>query len=256
MAEKACCPMALDRGAPTEDARSVLLSFSSEEPVLRGDRYEILLHDPDAVDLAQLKSEAPLLVNHSRRRRVGTVMDAWLENKCGWARVSFFPTQYAEVICQGVKERLFPDISVGYRHDMGAIAAAGEIEGKLAYRVVRWKPTEISLSSAPLDPTVGVDRIRKEDRARSVMPKGETMAVQQRKYVVRPASDFELVEKPTKYSELSAGEFDLLVTLRGHDLNAFRIVRNRIWWDKLLKSLTTEEFDELADRMYARRGKK
>ncbi len=254
MAEKAHCPMALGLDVPTEDERSVLLSFSSEEPILRGDHYEILSHDLGAVDLSQLQSGAPLLVNHSRRRRVGTIIDAWLENKCGWARVRFFRS--AGTICQGVKEGLFPDISVGYKHDTGAIAVAGEIEGEPAYRVVRWKPTEISLSSAPLDPTVGVDRIRKEGCARSVMPKGGIMAAQQRKYTARPASDFELIEKSTKCSELSAGEFDLLVALREHDLNAFRIVRNRIWWDKFLKSLTTEEFDELADRMYARRGKK
>ena len=252
--EKAYFPMALSRGAATGDDRVILLSFSSEEPILRGDHYEILSHDEGAVDFAQFQG-SPVLVDHAGER-VGTVKEAWLQNKYGMARVRFDRSQVGEKTLQAVKDGVLRDVSMGCRYDSGARIFGGEINGTPICWIARWVPHEISLSSAPKDPTVGVGRIPKEARARSVTQKEKTMSVPEKKFRVRPASDFELVEKRGAGLSLSEGEFDLLAVLKTHDPETFKMVREVIWWEKYLGGLTDEEFDSLVNEIKARRGVK
>jgi hypothetical protein len=266
MAEKADFPMALDQEAPTEDERSVLLTFSSEKPVLRGDHYEILSHDLGAVDLSKLQSEAPVLVDHAGDR-VGTVMDAWLGNRCGVARVRLDRSEVGEKMLQAVNDEVLWGVSVGCRYPPEARVFSPDIDGVTAFWVAYWTPHEISLSSKPADPTVGVGRVRNEDRYRWVLPKEEIVAAKERKYVVRPASDFELVEKRGNTDQfpgmkLSQGEFDLLFVLKKHDPEKFRVVYKAMWWERQIKNwfergvLTNGERDKLAAEIKAMQGEK
>jgi hypothetical protein len=253
--EKGYCPTTLDRGAPTEDDRDVLLSFSSEEPILRGDHYEILSHDEGAVDFAQLQRGAPVLVDHAGER-VGTVEEAWLQDKRGMARIRFDWSQGGEKTLQAVNNGVLRGVSMGCRYDSGARIFGGEINGTPICWIARWTPHEISFSSLPLDRTVGVGRIPKEGNAQSVIQKEKTMGVQEKKFRVRPASDFELVEKLGAGLSLSEGEFDLLAVLKKHDPETFKMVREVIWWEKYLEGLSDEEFDKLVPWVKTRRGVK
>jgi hypothetical protein len=105
-----------------------------------------------------------------------------------------------------MSDGIFMSISMGYRYDQCAMVDAEGIDGFPAYKVVRWTPHEISLSSSPLDHTVGVGRVREEAHRPRRRLRGEIMT--QRKFLVRPASDFELTEKREKCLKLSQGEFD------------------------------------------------
>jgi len=56
--------------AETKD-RDLVLTFSSEEPVLTAKGWEVLDHSPGAVDLGRLKKNATLLVNHDPEKQTG-----------------------------------------------------------------------------------------------------------------------------------------------------------------------------------------
>jgi len=80
--------------------RTVLVSFSSEIPVLRdtpmGPAFEVLGHDPGEVDLSRLNSgSAPVLKDHRRDvdSMVGTVVSARIEGRRGRAVVRLADTK-------------------------------------------------------------------------------------------------------------------------------------------------------------------
>jgi hypothetical protein len=238
------------------DDREVLLSFSSEERVPRGRCYEILSHNPDAIDLTTLRGGAPLLLDHEESCKVGIVLDAWLQNRYGVARVHINQDPVGEMVFQGVKKGIFRDVSVGYRVSLRDTMVE-EVDGALVFRAAKWTPFEISLSSGKLSPrdcTVGVGRIPCVDHARGPTKKESAMGVQGKTYRVRPVSDFELIERSRTPTPLSEGEFDLLANLKLHDIKAFRVVYEIIRCEKSMKAagfkeLTPEEFNQLAEEI-------
>ena len=62
-----------ERASVDEDARTVGLAFSSEEPVERWFGNEILDHSPTSVRLGRLQNGGPVLVDHDHRDHVGVV---------------------------------------------------------------------------------------------------------------------------------------------------------------------------------------
>lgn len=63
------------KSAEKNDSREISLSFSSEEPYDRWWGAEVLLHEPDAVDLTRLKEIGVLLWNHNTDVPIGQVKD-------------------------------------------------------------------------------------------------------------------------------------------------------------------------------------
>lgn len=139
-----------------EEARTVELAFSSEEPYERWWGIEILDHKSTAVRLGRLNGGAALLMDHNTRDQVGVVEKAWVKGKRGYAIVRFGKSARAEEIWQDVKDGIRKLVSVGYRtHDL---ILSSSKDGQGTYRATDWEPYEISIVAVPADTTVGVGR--------------------------------------------------------------------------------------------------
>lgn len=138
------------------EARTVDLSFSSEEPYERWWGTEILDHGPSAVRLGRLNGGAALLVNHDTCDQVGVVESASISGRRGRATVRFGRSVRASEVFQDVQDRIRRLVSVGYRIISMVLESSGDA-GEV-YRVTEWEPYEISFVAIPADTTVGVDR--------------------------------------------------------------------------------------------------
>jgi HK97 family phage major capsid protein len=150
--------LTIDRAAVKidQDARTVELSFSSEEPVERWFGTEVLSHDDGAMRMERLNSAAPLLVNHDTDDQVGVIESARLEGGKGKAVVRFSKSARGQEIFQDVVDGIRRLVSVGYRiHETKTEKKSGGVE---VVRVTDWEPLEISLVAVPADATVGVGR--------------------------------------------------------------------------------------------------
>jgi hypothetical protein len=135
---------------------TVKLSFASEEPVIRkidGVLYnEVLLCNPENVNLERLNTGAPLLVEHDMMRQVGVVESASVDmDKVCRATVRFSALGTAPTIFGMIKEGIRTKISVGYNID------DYYLDGNTIV-VKRWSPYEISTVASGADNTVGIGR--------------------------------------------------------------------------------------------------
>ena len=139
-----------------ENDRTVELSFASEIPVTReinGSLFnEILLCNPENVDLNRLNDGAPVLVEHDAMRQVGIVENARVDmDRVCRATVRFSALGSATTIFGMILEGIRPKVSVGYN------IKDYYFEGDNLY-VTRWEPYELSSVSTPADNTVGIGR--------------------------------------------------------------------------------------------------
>jgi len=157
----------LVRMEDSEETRQVELAFSSEEPYERWWGIEILGHEKGEVDLSWLETgNAPLLVDHDRRDQTGVIEKAFIgTDRKGRAVVRFGKSARAEEVFRDVLDDIRTNVSVGY--EINELRLVEEKDDKATYRVVSWKPLEISIVSIPADMTVGVGR-EAEDDAREV----------------------------------------------------------------------------------------
>ncbi|MCK0533409.1 phage major capsid protein [Sphingobium agri] len=139
-----------------EEARTVELSFSSEEPYERWWGTEILDHADVAVRLGRLNNGGALLMDHNGRDQVGVVERAWISGRKGRAVVRFGRSARAQEVFQDVVDGIRKLVSVGYR--IVEMVLAQRDGDNATYRVTDWEPYEISLVSIPADTTVGVGR--------------------------------------------------------------------------------------------------
>lgn len=139
-----------------EEARTVELAFSSEEPVERWFGIEILDHSPESVRLGRLEGGGAVLVDHDMRDHVGVVESVSIDSdRRGRAVVRFGKSARAMEIFQDVVDGIRKHVSVGYRIHKAVLEEAGDVD---TYRVTDWEPYEISIVSVPADATVGVGR--------------------------------------------------------------------------------------------------
>jgi HK97 family phage major capsid protein len=139
-----------------EEARTVELSFSSEEPYQRWWGTEVLDHKASSIRLGRLNAGGALLMDHNTRDQVGVVERAWIKGRKAYAVVRFGRSARAEEVFQDVKDGIRKLVSVGYRiHELVLEKAK---EGQETYRATDWEPYEISLVAVPADPSVGVGR--------------------------------------------------------------------------------------------------
>jgi len=147
------------------EARTVELSFSSEEPALRhsffGDSFfEVLDHSEGSVNLGRFENGAPLLIDHdnSIKSQIGIIEAVSIDSdRKGRVIVRFGKSAADEEIFQKVQDGIVRNVSVGYRvHD--SILDQQRIDGLDVVRVTNWEPMEVSLVSVPLDSSVGIGR--------------------------------------------------------------------------------------------------
>ncbi|WP_333850149.1 phage major capsid protein [Leclercia sp.] len=142
--------------------RTVLLAFSSENPVVRtigGQEYnEILLHNPENVNLERLQNKAALLFNHDFSNHIGVVESASIDaDRVGRALVRFSSVGMGAEKYEMVREGTLTKVSVGYSID------EYRIEGDNLL-ITKWTPFEISTVSVPADDLVGVGRSLEEEK--------------------------------------------------------------------------------------------
>lgn len=140
-----------------EEARTVEIAFSSEEPVSRWFGLEILDHSADSVRLDRLRDGAAVLVNHETSDQVGVVESAQIDDdRRGRAVIRFSRSARGQEVFQDVVDGIRKLVSVGYRiHKYEVEEREGEPDRVL---VNDWEPFELSLVPIPADHSVGVGR--------------------------------------------------------------------------------------------------
>ncbi|WP_067517856.1 phage major capsid protein [Endozoicomonas ascidiicola] len=145
------------REAINEEARTIEVAFSSEEPVERWFGKEILDHAPNSVRLGRLQDGGAVLVGHDHDDHVGVVESATIDSdRRGRATVRFGNGALAVEKFNDVKDGILRHISVGYRIHELTLNKTGDDGDE--YRATDWEPYEISFVSVPADATVGVGR--------------------------------------------------------------------------------------------------
>lgn len=167
--------------AVDEEARTVEIAFSSEEPYERHFGDEVLDHGPQSVRLDRLKSGAAVLVNHDSGDQVGVVESARIDgDKRGRAVIRFSKSARGQEIMQDVKDGIRTLVSVGYRvHKYDVTERKGQSD---LVRVTDWEPYEVSIVAIPADASVGVGR--------SITPPDEIKEIpmESKQEVVTPAA--------------------------------------------------------------------
>ena len=140
--------------AINSDNRTVEVAFCSETPVAReieGKLYnEVLLCNPENVDLSRLNNSGAVLFNHDRDHLIGKVLSARIDSdKVGRAVLQI--SNASEKEWEQINEGVLTHISFGYTvNDY-------RIEGNIIY-VTHFTPYEISLVTVPADVSAGVGR--------------------------------------------------------------------------------------------------
>jgi HK97 family phage prohead protease len=141
----------LDRAAADAEARTVPASLSSEEPYERFGGSEILVHNPDAIDLTRAADGLPLLFSHLHEQPIGLVEGVKLDGRRLVGSLRFGTSAKAEEVWRDVQAGILRNLSVGYRVIESETTPTG-------WRVTRWAPHECSVVSVPADPSVGINR--------------------------------------------------------------------------------------------------
>jgi HK97 family phage major capsid protein len=157
-----------DQATVDKEARTVELSFSSEEPYQRYFGQEILGHKPEECRLGRLNSGGALLCDHNVKDQVGVVESAFIgQDRKGRAIVRFGRSARAEEVFQDVIDGIRKNCSVSYDvHKMILEKTEKDMDW---YRVTDWEPLEVSLVSVPADATVGVGRDAATEKGRDLI---------------------------------------------------------------------------------------
>lgn len=143
----------LAAGLDAQPDGTLRATLSSETPVERLFGNEVLVHTPEAVNLARAAMGLPLLLDHDPGQQVGRVENIRLEGRklVGDIRL----TERADMagIVADVRNGIRPDISIGYIIDANE---PGTEPGTVI--VTRWTLIEVSSVTIPADHTVGVGR--------------------------------------------------------------------------------------------------
>lgn len=135
-------------------ARTMRLSFSSEEPVDMGWCTEILSHAKGAVKVAGRQQTMPLLFNHNMNDLLGIVEAIEVgPDKRGYAVIRFGKDERGEWAMQQAADGILINASFMYR-----VYKYEEDTQSETITATLWEPFEISLVTVPADASVGVGR--------------------------------------------------------------------------------------------------
>lgn len=196
-----------------EEARTIELAFSSEEPYGRWFGTEILGHQPSEIRTGRLDQGAAVLVNHDPNQLVGVVESYSIDSdKTARAVVRLAKDNpHADAEWALVKDGVRRHVSVGYRvYEMKLLESSEE--GGDTYRVIDWEPYEISLVSVPADPTVGIGRaddqpqppvttVNHETETKDMPPETQTPVATVPAAPVQPAIDENKVKQDASNDE-------------------------------------------------------
>jgi hypothetical protein len=158
--------MPLQRAEMTidEEARTVEMSFSSDEPIEHWFGKLILNHAPGCVRLDRLNNGGAFLSEHDRTKQIGVHVDGSVKTDGhqmrGTIRFSRSPLGAQEF--QDVIDGIRRNTSVGAMLYELHFVRETEDEGAV-YQSDDWEPIENSLVSIPADVSVGVGRALDDD---------------------------------------------------------------------------------------------
>ena len=235
-----------------EEARTVPLAFSSEEPYQRWFGIEILGHEKDQVEMDFIAGgTAPLLVGHNHDDIVGVIEKAWIDpDRKGRAIVRFGRSARAEEVFQDVVDGIRRNVSVGYQINEMKLIESDEDKGD-TYMVTRWTPYEASLVSVPADTTVGVGRQQDDNGITASVKhqlesKKETiMSDVTKTTTTEPVVDVKQVENDVRTAELARiREIEALGKVHGFEEEATRAITD----GKSIDQFRGYVLDELAKK--------
>jgi HK97 family phage major capsid protein len=109
--------LALQKKFLDREKRLVRLSFSSDQPYLRENGYEILSHAKGALNTDRLKSGLALLVNHNWEDQLGVVTDYSVDGHKAFATVKISRSVRGEELLNDIEDGIKRSVSVGYSID-------------------------------------------------------------------------------------------------------------------------------------------
>lgn len=182
----------IDSGNIDQEKRTISLSFSSDTPVKRFFGYEVLSHDPKAINTKRLRSGAvPLLLNHDWNQQIGRVTDYEIRGGKAYATALISRSEQAVEILNDIEDGIRRNISVGYIPEALRKLKRDEAQELLdamdddddddddddkkddddddddgeevdVFQLTRWMPIEVSIVSVPADVSVGIGRQSEE----------------------------------------------------------------------------------------------
>jgi HK97 family phage major capsid protein len=139
--------------------RTVPLSFSSEQPVLRDFGWEVLSHKTGSIDDTYIKNGLALLDSHNPAKQLGTVRKIRLVNKRLIGESLFGSSPESQAALADAKDGIRTSTSFGYTYSERDIKHTGtHADGNPIFTVQKFTPFEVSLVAIPADPSVGVGR--------------------------------------------------------------------------------------------------
>jgi len=209
-----------------EEERSIEFPFSSEKPVYRGVLgNEILDHREGAIDFSRLNDAAPLLFNHDPNRPIGVVERAWTKDKRGYARVRFSDNPFPSEVFNDVKNGILRGVSVGYSVN----ETREEKDKEDHYRVMSWKPAEISIAVIAADESVGIGRTKEVEKTGATMSTQQESSNMETQRINAVASPDAPQSKPSETKpEMTDNTPDLTVVREEASKKAASDERNRI----------------------------
>jgi HK97 family phage major capsid protein len=139
-----------------EEARTVEMSFSSDEPIEHWFGRLILNHAPAAIRLGRLREGGPLLLDHDSTRQIGVHEEVHTDGHKLRGKVRFSRGPLGEEIFQDVRDGIRRNASVGVLvYDLKLVR---EDEDGPVYQSDDWEPIENSIVAIPRDTSVGVGR--------------------------------------------------------------------------------------------------
>lgn len=160
-----------------EEARTVELAVSSEDPYRRWFGVEVLDHSAASVRMERMNNGAALLNQHDTHQQIGVVERASLDaDRRLRATVRFGRGPLAEEVFRDVVDGIRRHVSVGYRVHADQRESTDE-NGVDTWRVTDWEPLEVSIVSVPADATVGVGRAVHHSPQPRHNPQQETTAM-------------------------------------------------------------------------------
>jgi HK97 family phage major capsid protein len=186
-----------------DQARTIEVAFSSEEPVERWGENEVLSHEKGDYDFSRLNDSHPLLLGHNEydpSSQIGVVESARVDkDKIGRAVVRFSKSALGEEIFQDVKDGIRQLVSVGY--DRTGVVDSKKSKDNMVTTRYRWMPTHIAIVPVPADTKVGVGRDHRGD--------AETRATESEKEREKPTTPVD-TEKFLNVKNLTEAEKTIL----------------------------------------------
>ncbi|MCL8166811.1 phage major capsid family protein [Enterobacter kobei] len=226
--------------AINSDDRTVEVAFCSETPVAReieGKLYnEVLLCNPENVDLSRLNNSGAVLFNHDRDHLIGKVLAARIDSdKVGRAVLQI--SNASEKEWEQINEGVLTHISFGYTvNDY-------RIEGNIIY-VTNFTPYEISLVTVPADCSAGVGRslINNNDDNQKDMIMEDENEIESTEPEIKDESEVEITEIESEEEITEQEEVEESEEVRMSDDELLALIASRP--DLLEQMINTSDVEE------------